>query len=76
MSEFFAIIFGENQYYQYKICDILANSFNGVVNDDYAFLGIRYYFPVTSENNRYYIEDKNINWEFTINGEDYPKREF
>lgn len=74
MSEFFAIIFGENQYYQYKICDILANSFNGVVNDDYAFLGIRYYFPVTSENNRYYIEDKNINWEFTINGESLSEK--
>ena len=69
MSEFFAIVFGENQYYQYKMRDILDNSFNGIVNEEYGFNGTRYYFPIVSENNRYYIEDKNVNWEFTINGE-------
>lgn len=69
MSDFFVIIFGGDQYYQYKINELLANSFNGIVSEEYAFQGIRYCFPIIAEEDQYYIEDKNANWDFTINGE-------
>ncbi len=67
MADFFVIIFGEDNYYQYKIRDILGNSFNGIVNDEYKFYGVSYYFPIIAENDQYCIENKNANWEFKIN---------
>lgn len=69
MSDFFVIVFGGDQYYQYKIRDLLANSFNGIVSEEFAFQGIRYYFPIVAEDGQYCIDDKNINWKFSINGE-------
>lgn len=69
MTEFFVIVFGGNQYFQYKIRDILENSFNGIVNEECAFQGIRFYFPIVAEGGQYFIDDRNANWDFTINGE-------
>lgn len=69
MAEFFVTVFGENEYFQYKIRDILANSFNGFVSEEYAFHGIRYYFPIVADGDQYLIDDRNANWNFSINGE-------
>lgn len=69
MPEYFVIVFGGNQYYQYKIRDLLANSFNGIVSEEFAFQGIRYYFPIVAEDGQYCLDDRNINWKFSINGE-------
>ena len=74
MAEFFVIVFGGNEYFQYKISDILANSFNGVVSEEYAFQGIRYYFPIVADGDQYSIDDKNVNWNFTINGEELHEK--
>lgn len=74
MAEFFVIVFGGNQYFQYKIRDILANSFNGIVSEEYAFQGIRYCFPVVADGNRYSIENRNANWKFKINGEELNEK--
>lgn len=74
MTELFVIVFGSDEYYQYKIRDILSNSFNGVVNEEYAFQGIRYYFPVVVEDNQYCIDNRDANWKFTINGEILQQR--
>lgn len=67
MAEFFVTVFGGNEYFQYKIRDILANSFNGFVSEEYAFQGIRYYFPIVADGDQYSIDDRNANWKFTIN---------
>lgn len=74
MSDYFVFIFGGNQYFQYRLKDILVNSFNGIVNEEYAFLGIRYYLPVVVDEGKYYIDDRNVNWNFTINGEELTEK--
>ena len=74
MADFFVVVFGGNQYHQYKIGDLLANSFNGIVSEKYAFQGIRYYFPIIADGEQYYIEDRNASWNFTINGETLTER--
>ena len=75
MANFFVIVFGGDKYFQYKISDILANSFNGIVTEEYAFQGIRYYFPIVAEEDKYAIENRNTNWKFLINNEElYEKR--
>lgn len=74
MTEFFVVVFGGDQFYQYKIRDILANSFNGIVNEEFSFQGTRYYFPIVAEDNQYYIDDRNINWTITINGESLDRK--
>ena len=68
MAEFFVIVFGGEQYNQYKMRDILANSFNGIVNEEYAFQGVRYYFPIVAEGNQFCIDGRNGVWKITING--------
>lgn len=67
MKEFFVIIFGGEKYFQYRISDIIANSFNGIVSEEYSFLGIRYYFPIVAEGGKYFIDPKNNGWAFKIN---------
>lgn len=74
MAEFFVTVFGGNEYFQYKIRDILANSFNGFVSEEYAFQGIRYYFPIVADGDQYSIDDRNANWKFTINGEELHEK--
>lgn len=69
MSEYFVTVFGDDRYNQYKIKDILANSFNGLVNEEYSFAGVRYCFPIIVEDDRYYIVNNNLDWEFAVNGE-------
>jgi len=69
MDEYFVIVFWGNTYYQYRLKDLLANSFNGFVNDEYAFMGINFYFPIVSEENQYYLFDRNADWSFSLNGE-------
>ncbi len=69
MADFFVDVFGRDSYIQYRIKDLIANSFNGIVSDEYAFDGVRFYFPVVYENDEFYIDDRNRDWEFTINGE-------
>ena len=74
MAEFFVIVFGGNEYFQYKIRDILANSFNGIVSEEFAFKGIRYYFPIVADGDQYAIDDRNANWKFAINGEELHEK--
>ncbi|MCJ0538602.1 type VII secretion protein EssC [Enterococcus cecorum] len=74
MAEFFVIVFGGNEYFQYKIRDILANSFNGIVSEEFAFKGIRYYFPIVVDGDQYAIDDRNANWKFAINGEELHEK--
>lgn len=74
MSDFLVVIFGDDQYYQYRLSDVLANSFNGIVSEEYAFMGIRYYLPVIVEGGRYYIDDRNAKWNFTINAESLTEK--
>ena len=69
MSDFFVVVFGDDQYYQYRLNDVLANSFNGIVSEEYAFMGIRYYLPIIVEGGQYYIDDRNAKWDITINAE-------
>ncbi len=77
MSSFFVVLFGKNRYIQYKISELLDNSFNGIVNEEYAFCGIRFYFPVIKENSNYYIDCGNSSdqkWKFAINGEEIKEK--
>ena len=74
MTEFFVYIFGGNEYFKYSINELLSASFNGIVSEEYSFHGIRYYFPIVVDNNRYYIDDQNPNWDFTINGKLLERR--
>ena len=75
MSSFFVVLFGENRYVQYKINELLDNSFNGIVNEEYSFEGIRIRFPVTAEESRFYIDScNNLKWKFSINGEELKGR--
>lgn len=68
MKDGFLIVFGGNSFYQYKLHEILENSFNGYVNEEYAFRGIRYYFPVMVEDGQYFFSCSDTNWSFYING--------
>lgn len=69
MNEFFVVVFGGDTYFQYKLSELLENSFNGIVSEEYAFKGIKFYFPILLENDSYYIYDQNSEWDFTVNGE-------
>lgn len=74
MAEFFVTVFGGNEYFQYKMRDILANSFNGFVSEEFAFQGIRYYFPVVADGDQYVIDGGNANWKFAINGDELREK--
>ena len=67
--EFRVVVFGGNQFFQYDLKEILANSFNGTVNEEMAFLGKRYYMPIVSDGKQYFIENRSSNWTFYVNGE-------
>jgi len=69
MEEFFIVVFGKGVFYQYTLKEILANSFNGFINDELAFKGINFYFPIVSEGSKYYLNDRNSDWSFSLNGE-------
>ena len=75
MADYFVIVFGGNEYFNYKIRDILDNSFNGIVSEEYAFNGIRFYFPIVAEGDEYLIDDRSANWKFTINGEELQTKQ-
>lgn len=75
MTEFFVYVFGENEYFKYRIHDLLSTSFNGIVSEEYSFHGIRYYFPIVADGGQYFIEDRNPDWDFTINGEVLTQRQ-
>lgn len=72
MNSYFVVVFAGNRYVQYKLSELLDNSFNGMVSEEYSFEGIRFYFPVISVDSGYYINSCNNNqkWKFSVNGEE------
>ena len=68
MGEYFITVFWNNKLHQYRMTEILMHSFNGIVGEEYALDGIRYYFPIIVENGQYCIEDKSAEWKFQVNG--------
>ncbi len=65
----FIVVFGNDQYHQYNIREILSESFNSIVSEEHAFQGIRYCFPVVTEEDKYYFDPKDSEWTFHINEE-------
>ena len=68
MKNYSVIVFGGDTFFQYRLNDVIANSINGFVNDEYAYYGEKYYFPVTADGDRYFIEDTSSLWAFSVNG--------
>lgn len=68
MKNYFLVVFGGGTFFQYRLNDIISNSFNGFVNDEFAFQGENYYFPVGIEGEEYFLEDNSSLWTFNVNG--------
>lgn len=62
MNKYFITLFINDRFYQYRLDDLILNSFNGYVNEDLGIGGTKLYFPVQIQNNSYVIQNKTTLW--------------
>lgn len=68
MENFFVCIFENNRFSQFKLDNIIHNSFNGFLSKDFSCSGESLYLPFVLSEEKYYFYSKNTTWEFTYNG--------
>ena len=68
MENFFVTIFENKMFSQFKLDNIIHNSFNGFLSKDFSCSGESLYLPFVLCEDKYYFYNKNTTWEFTYNG--------
>ena len=62
MNKFFVTLFINNRVCQYKLDDLILNSFNGYVNESFVIGNKPIYLPIQISGDRYYIHSKISKW--------------
>ncbi len=62
MSKFFVTLFIDNSFCQYRLDDIIQNSSNGYIREDFVLGNKSVYFPILVQNDSYSIVNKSSAW--------------
>lgn len=62
MNDFFVAIFINDKVCQYKVDELVQNSLNGYVNENFVFNKRNIYLPVQIQGNNYCLQKKSSDW--------------
>ncbi len=69
MNNFFVALFVDNRVCQYKIDELIQNSFNSYVDEKMVFDCKNVYLPVQIKEETYYLQSKSPLWSIRLRGE-------
>lgn len=69
MNKYFITLFINDRFYQYRLDDLILNSSNGYINEDFGIGAKKLYFPVQIQSDSYVIHNKTTKWSIKHDGE-------
>jgi len=69
MNKYFITLFINDHFYQYRLDDMILNSSNGYINEDFGIGAKKLYFPVQIQSDSYVIHNKTTKWCIKHDGE-------
>lgn len=69
MKKYFITLFINDRFYQYRLDDLILNSSNGYINEDFGIGTKKLYFPVQIQSDSYVIHNKTTKWSIKHDGE-------
>ena len=68
MNKYFVTLFINDRLYHYRLDDLILNSSNGYINEDFGIGTKKLYFPVQIQSDRYVIHNKTTKWSIKHDG--------
>ena len=69
MNKYFITLFINDRFYHYRLDDLILNSSNGYINEDFGIGTKKLYFPVQIQSDSYVIHNKTSKWSIKHDGE-------
>ena len=69
MNKYFITLFINDRFYHYRLDDLILNSSNGYINEDFGISTKKLYFPVQIQSDSYVIHNKTSKWSVKQDGE-------